>query len=140
VGGVQVRHFDPAALFSRSKSAKNVYRSTNTEVAVGVGLTLMASAIGGCFVVSAGRHWQLLAFLVGIVSVISVSCLVFIESARPRHFRIWTDETRRVRVEAEFQGLADGSVILVHKDGTPLRIPLANLSAEDMSWLCKPGR
>ncbi|NQT15908.1 MAG: hypothetical protein HQ582_24340 [Planctomycetes bacterium] len=45
--------------------------------------------------------------------------------------RTWTDNTGKFKIEAEFVGLADGSVSLRRKDGKEIALPLTRLSPAD---------
>jgi len=50
-------------------------------------------------------------------------------------WRTWTDSTGQYKTEAEFGGVAGGKVKLIKKDGSTVRLPLEQLSAEDQQWI-----
>jgi hypothetical protein len=56
-----------------------------------------------------------------------------IEAAK---WRTWT-VSDGTNVEAKFGGLMNSTVILTKRDGSKLKVPLAELSAEDREWIAK---
>jgi outer membrane protein assembly factor BamB len=50
-------------------------------------------------------------------------------------WRTWTDSTGRYRVEAVYEGLKDGKVVLLKKDGGRAMVPLDRLSPLDQQWV-----
>jgi len=50
-------------------------------------------------------------------------------------WRTWTDSTGKYSVEAKFSGVAFGTVKLIKRDGTVVKLPLERLSEEDQNWI-----
>jgi hypothetical protein len=50
-------------------------------------------------------------------------------------WRTWTDSTGRYRVEAVYDGLQDGKVLLLKKDGRRAIVPFDRLSPLDQQWV-----
>jgi len=58
-------------------------------------------------------------------------------TSAPWAYRIWTDATGKVRVEAQYMALVEGTVQLRRKDGREIKVPLARLSNEDQEEVKK---
>ena len=54
--------------------------------------------------------------------------------------RIWTDNTGKFSIEAEFKSYANGIVTLMKADGSTIKLPKAKLSDEDQEWIKQRGR
>jgi len=67
--------------------------------------------------------------------ILCLSTLVFVTV--PVSGREWTDNTGKFRVEAELQGVEDGTVLLSKADGHTLRVPLGRLCDSDRQFATK---
>jgi hypothetical protein len=49
----------------------------------------------------------------------------------------WTAATGKHTTEAKFSGVASGTVTLIKRDGTKIKVPLEKLSDDDKEWISK---
>jgi Ni/Co efflux regulator RcnB len=59
-----------------------------------------------------------------------------VESAK---WRTWTDSSGEHQIEAKFEGISNGKVKLVNRDGSTVRLPLEKLSNDDQTWIKEKG-
>ena len=60
-------------------------------------------------------------------------------AARPVGFRTFHDKSGKFKVEAVFQSLVAGKVLLKRNDGSTVVVPLEMLSGEDQQWVREHG-
>jgi SLA1 homology domain 1, SHD1 len=52
-----------------------------------------------------------------------------------KKWHTWTDANGKHTTEAKFSGVASGTVTLIKRDGTSVKVPLEKLSTEDQEWI-----
>jgi outer membrane protein assembly factor BamB len=57
------------------------------------------------------------------------------KKASPPAYRFWTDASGEHRIAAAFQGVEDGAVRLLKRDGTVIRVAPEKLSQADQDWV-----
>lgn len=60
-----------------------------------------------------------------------------VPAAQPAAMRMWSDDSGKFRIEAEFVSVADGKVQLKRKDGKVITIPLDRLSKADQEFIAQ---
>lgn len=54
-----------------------------------------------------------------------------------KKWRTWTAANGKHTTEAKFNGVASGTVTLIKRDGTSVKVPLEKLSDEDKEWIAE---
>jgi ankyrin repeat protein len=62
------------------------------------------------------------------------------EDHRKEGYRTWTDSTGRYRVQALFESLEDGKVVVKKEDGSTIRVPIERLSESDQEYVRSVAR